>query len=252
VTAPAAAKVAPKPKPKPKPSVQPVDAGTAGDAPKPSRTKSATAGAATGAVGGPTGAAVGAATGFLTGGGGRKGRGSNKPLVAEFTICMAVLVLTPMVNNGADITVAKFMKKASATAAVFIILGFISAIGDAPRKAAQGIGFLMTLTILINERSVFGQVVKAVSGEGKPTTPARPESNPAAPLPTNNGNTPLPSTTSAPAIDYSDPFSLGATLGENVRSAATNGINRWEADLEARPGRSVAAKAWDEFLDLFR
>lgn len=96
---------------------------------------------------------------------GSKKTGS-KALVAEFVICMLILLLSPLTHSGADVTVAKFMKKGSATAGVFVILGFVSAGGGTARKVAQGLGLLMTLTVLLNERSVFGEIVKAVSGEG--------------------------------------------------------------------------------------
>lgn len=134
-------------------------------APRPSRVKSAAAGAAGGSVGGAPGAAAGAVAGLLTGGGGKRS-GGNKALVAEFSICMLILLLSPLTHQGGDVTVSKFMKKGSATAAVFIILGFISSAGGSARKVAAGIGLLMTLTILLNERSVFGELVKAVNGDG--------------------------------------------------------------------------------------
>lgn len=151
-------------------AVQPVDHGGAGHH---SKAGAVVKGAATGLVAGPEGAAAGAIGGALsdTGDDVRTYSASNKALVAEFVVCMAVLILTPLVNKGADVTVSKFMKKASATAGVFVVLGFVSAIGDTPRKAAQGIGFLVTLTVLINERSVFGQLVQAVGGKAPADTP---------------------------------------------------------------------------------
>ncbi len=146
-----------------KPAAQPVDAGTAGDRP-PGKAKRAAAGAAGGAVGGPGGAAAGAVTGLLSGGKGKR-TGGNKALVAEFVICMVLLGLSPLAHKGGNVTVSKFLKKGSATAAVFIILGFVSATGQTGRKVASGLGLLVTLTVLLNERSTFGVLVKAVGGE---------------------------------------------------------------------------------------
>lgn len=164
----AKAAAAAKPAEKAKPA-QPVDKGTAGDSHTPGRAKRAAAGAAGGAVAGPGGAAAGGIAGLLSGGGKKKRSGpGHRALVAEFVICMAILALSPMVDKGGDITTSKFMKKASATAAVFIILGFIASAGDTARKAANGLGLLMTMTVLLNERSIFGQLVKAVNGDGVP------------------------------------------------------------------------------------
>lgn len=149
-------------------AAQPVDHGTAGHAQKKaSRVKGAAAGAAGGAPAGPEGAAVGAVLGALTGGGGGKGkrRGpGNRALVAEFVICMAMLAMSPLVDSGGSVTTGKWMKKGSATAAVFIILGFVSSMGESAKKVAAGLGLLMTLSVLLNERSVFGVLVKAVGG----------------------------------------------------------------------------------------
>lgn len=153
--------------PKPASSSQPVDKATAGH--KPGKVSRVASGAAGGSAGGPWGAAAGALGGALAGG--KKKAGGQRALVGEFMICMVILLLSPMVDKGGNVTTGKFMKKASATAAVFIILGFIASTGDTARKAANGLGMLMTLTVLLNERSVFGQLVKAVNGAGVSTGP---------------------------------------------------------------------------------
>lgn len=145
------------------PDPEPAGSGPAGARPV-GRVKSAAAGAASGSGGGPSGAGLGALTGLLSGGKGKR-TGGNKALVGEFVVCMVLLGLSPLAEKGGDVTVGKFLKKGSATAAVFIILGFISASGQSGRKVASGLGLLMTLTILLNERSVFGTLVKAVGGE---------------------------------------------------------------------------------------
>lgn len=200
---------------------QPVDQGTAGH--KPGRIKSAASGAAGGAAGGPWGAAAGAVTGALTGGKGKKA-GGHKALVAEFMICMTILLLSPMVDKGGNVTTAKFMKKASATAAVFIILGFIGSAGDTARKAATGLGMLMTLTVLLNERSVFGQLVKAVSGSGVSVGPA---------IPLGGGEAADSGTTGS----LGQPLSLQdqTELGGGIASDAGTAVNRWVRGLFGDP-----------------
>jgi len=182
---------------------QPVDQGTAGHG---GRVKNAAKGAAGGAVAGPEGAAAGALAGLLAGGG--KRAAGNRALVAEFVICMVVLGLSPVV--GENVTVGKFMKKGSATAAVFVILGFISAVGPTSRKVASGLGLLMTATVLLNERSVFGRLVQAVNGRDVPIAGA---GTPAT------SSSPAPAAPPASGLDWSNPFSLGASLGDSIRHA---------------------------------
>jgi hypothetical protein len=195
---------------KPATTPQPVDQGTAGH--KPGRVKGAAAGAATGAVGGPGGAFLGGLAGGLTGGKGKSRSASGRrALVAEFVICMALLGLSPMVDKGGDITTSKFMKKASATAAVFIVLGFISSAGDTARKVANGLGLLMTLTVLLNERSAFGALVKAVNGDGvKISLPSGSQSG--------FSNEPAPGTTGAlgQPLSLQDQWELGGDFASNA------------------------------------
>lgn len=149
--------------------------------------------------------------------GGKPGRGS-KALVAEFVICMLILLLSPLTNGGGDVTVAKFMKKGSATAGVFVILGFVSVGGPTARKVASGLGLLMTATILLNERSVFGEIVKAVSGEGISTV--------TRPAPNVDPDTGLPITTNPdiPGFTFeTDPNTGGVTAQSDIA------VNRWGA-----------------------
>lgn len=139
----------------------------------------------------------------------------SKALVAEFVICMLILLLSPLTHSGADITVAKFMKKGSATAGVFVILGFVSAGGGTARKVAQGLGLLMTLTVLLNERSVFGEIVKAVNGEGVSIP---------KPAGASGGDDALPETDPTGEFTFTTDPTTGAVSAESNIA-----VNRWGA-----------------------
>lgn len=147
---------------------------------------------------------------------GAKKTGS-KPLVAEFVICMLILLLSPLTHSGADTTVSKFMKKGSATAGVFVILGFVSAGGGTARKVANGLGLLMTLTIVLNERSVFGEIVKAVSGEGV-----------SIPKPAGAGGGDDGITETDPTGEFT--FTTDPVTG-NVSAESNIAVNRWGANF---------------------
>jgi hypothetical protein len=125
------------------------------------------------------------ATGFLAGGGGRGksgGKGSkggrsrltgryDRVLLAEFVICMVLLGLSPLAKGADETSPRDFMKKGSATAALFIVLGLLSAIGPKTSKAAAAFGGLCTLVLLIDQRSAFGMLAKKLAPGGGSTAP---------------------------------------------------------------------------------
>jgi hypothetical protein len=154
---------------------------------------------------------------------GTKKTGS-KALVAEFVICMFILLLSPLTHSGADVTVAKFMKKGSATAGVFIILGFISVGGGSARKVANGLGALVTLTVLLNERSVFGELVKAVNGQGVSTVSSGGDQS-------QGGDGDIPLTPEGNPESLQDQLELGGGLAADI---GTN-INHWVRGLFGDP-----------------
>lgn len=176
--------------------------------------------------------------------GGKPGRGS-KALVAEFVICMLILLLSPLTNGGGDVTVAKFMKKGSATAGVFVILGFVSVGGPTARKVASGLGLLMTATILLNERSVFGEIVKAVSGEGVSTVSGS--------TGTGSADSGTPLTPGGNPESLQDQLELGGGLAADIGT----GINHWVRGLFGDPSVPPLSGVPDPstdpkgYLDLF-
>jgi hypothetical protein len=95
---------------------------------------------------------------------GRSGRGGSSPvlrssarrvLVAEFALCMVVLAFSPITDTAKAEGPGAFMKRASATMGVFFVLGLIATAGRGAARAAAGFGGLMTLVLLISNRSVF-------------------------------------------------------------------------------------------------
>lgn len=83
------------------------------------------------------------------------GGASRKLLVAEFTLCMVILAFSPITDKHKSEKPGAFMKRASATMGVFFVLGLISTAGRGAGKAAAAFGGLMTLTLLISQRSIF-------------------------------------------------------------------------------------------------
>jgi hypothetical protein len=79
-------------------------------------------------------------------------------LVAEFTACMAVLAFSPLTKTTEK--PQAFMKRASATMGVFFVLALIATAGRGASRAAAGFGGLVTLVLLISQRSIFTVLTK--------------------------------------------------------------------------------------------
>src|SRR3990172_2168317 len=82
-------------------------------------------------------------------GGGKSSRlapksSARKVLLAEFTLCMVVLAFSPVTDAKKTERPGAFMKRASATMGVFLILGLISTAGRGASRAAAAFGALMT------------------------------------------------------------------------------------------------------------
>lgn len=132
----------------------------------PSARKRAAQGAAEGARGGPEGALAGAAAGLLAGGkkhAARASGGGRKALVAEFGVCMALLLIAPLVGKSDD--AGAWMRKATAIVALFIMLGFLSAFGGTARKVANGLGLLVALGTLLSQQSSFTALLSAINSD---------------------------------------------------------------------------------------
>lgn len=96
-----------------------------------------------------------------------KGKGPSKALpkssarrvlIAEFALCMVILAFSPM--TGKAPTASAFMKRASAIMGLFFLLGLVSTGGRGASRAAAGFGGLVTLVLLISDRSIFTVLTK--------------------------------------------------------------------------------------------
>lgn len=126
--------------------------------------------------------AKGAGLGSMLDGGllGRAGRSASKTvlpasnarrfLVAEFAVCMVVLAFSPL--TGKSPTAGAFMKRGSAIMGLFFALGLVATAGRGAARAASGFGGLVTLVLLISERSIFTKLTSKLGkgvGEDDPS-----------------------------------------------------------------------------------
>lgn len=84
--------------------------------------------------------------------------GARKVLIAEFALCMVILAFSPM--TGKAPTASAFMKRASAIMGLFFLLGLVSTGGRGASRASAGFGGLVTLVLLISDRSIFTVLTK--------------------------------------------------------------------------------------------
>lgn len=145
-------------------------------------------GAAAGAALGPEGAVAGAVIGA-----GKKAMAAKKKkqaakrnagrsrglvgnprraLIAEFVICIILLALSPLAKPQGDLSAKKWMTKGSAMCLLFIILGLIGATGPRTQKVTAAFGALVTIALLIDQRSIFGVLVNSLGNASKDDTPS--------------------------------------------------------------------------------
>src|SRR5574342_190987 len=138
---------------------------------KPSVTGRAAGGAVAGgtaglAIGGPVGAGVGATLGGVGGGisGARAKKAykaamrqhpiAKKILVAEFTVCMVIIALSPLTDRHKDEPAGKWMRRMTAVMFLFILLGLVSAGGAGAAKLSAAFGGLVTVVLAVSERDL--------------------------------------------------------------------------------------------------
>jgi hypothetical protein len=83
---------------------------------------------------------------------------ARKYLLAEFCACMVVLGFSPL--TGKAPTAGAWMKRGSAIMGVFFVLGLVATAGRGASRAAAGFGALVTLVLLISDRSIFVTLAK--------------------------------------------------------------------------------------------
>jgi len=97
-----------------------------------------------------------------------------RALIAEFIVCMLLLGLSPLAKGPGEMGPVRFMKRGTATAAFFVILGLVSSAGAGAAKAAAMFGGLVTLVLLVDQREAFGKMAQLLNApdEGGEADPA--------------------------------------------------------------------------------
>lgn len=150
------------------------------------------AGAATGAaigsvVGGPgvgtaVGGGIGAVAGGVAGGSAKKAykralrpnTGARRVVVAEFVVCVVIAALSPLTDRRREEPPSAFMRRMAAIMGVFFILALMSAGGRGLAKFAAGLGGLITVALLVSERSVFTTIGGIFGRDNARRAPAKP------------------------------------------------------------------------------
>lgn len=202
----------------------------------------ATAGTAAGgtAASGATARGTAAATAGGTAGGTLGGKGKSKPkskgrpkaqraLIAEFLLCLLVLALSPLARGKNAVAPGDWMRKGSALCGVYLLLGLLSAVGPRTAKAAIAFGGLVAVVLVIDQRSVFTAIAKAVNRRSDPATDSEGiDTGPGlGPDGSTLGLTPGPGLGPSGTVLGSRPGAgLGAGLGPDGSVLGRPGINR--------------------------
>lgn len=88
-----------------------------------------------------------------------------RALVAEFIVCMLLLGLSPLAKKSGEMGPVRFMKRGTATAALFVILGLTSSIGTGAARASAMFGGLVTLVLLVDQREAFGRMATILTDQ---------------------------------------------------------------------------------------
>lgn len=107
-----------------------------------------------------------------------KGAGSSssswsptRALVAEFALCTVILALSPLAAPEGKTSPKDWMKRGSALCGVFMLLGMASSIGPKAGRASVALGGLITVVLLIDQRSMFGVISDRMKTTGTGSTP---------------------------------------------------------------------------------
>lgn len=87
---------------------------------------------------------------------------ARKMMIGEFIICIVLLGLSPLAAEK-DMGPIRFMKRGSATCAMFIVLGLVSALGKGAARASAMFGALVTLVLLVDQRGAFGKLAATLN-----------------------------------------------------------------------------------------
>ncbi len=87
-----------------------------------------------------------------------------RALIAEFVVCVLLLGLSPLAKGSGEMGPVRFMKRGSATCALFVILGLLSSAGRGAARAGAAFGGLVTLVLLVDQREAFGKLATIIAG----------------------------------------------------------------------------------------
>jgi hypothetical protein len=107
---------------------------------------------------------------------------SARPLMIEFLICFVVLGLgTIVAPEGSGDGVPRLMSRGTGLCLLFFVLGLVSGAGDGARRAAGGLGALVTVSYLVMSSDAHN-VLKWIAGfySTKGVTPTNPFANESA------------------------------------------------------------------------
>jgi hypothetical protein len=86
-------------------------------------------------------------------------------LIAEFIVCVIMLGLSPLAKGSGEMGPVRFMKRGSATCALFIILGLVSSGGRGAARAASAFGALIVVVLLVDQREAFGSLATLLTAD---------------------------------------------------------------------------------------
>lgn len=93
-------------------------------------------------------------------------------LIAELLVCVIVLALSPLSSPEGSVSAKDWMKRGTAVAALFIILGMVANVGPRSGRVAAAFGGIVALVLLIDQRSIFAVMTDKLRtlGADKPSS----------------------------------------------------------------------------------
>ncbi len=84
-------------------------------------------------------------------------------MIAEFIVCAVLLGLSPLAKGRGEMGPVRFMKRGSATCALFVVLGLVSSAGRGAARAAAMFGALVPLVLLVDPREAVGRLATVLT-----------------------------------------------------------------------------------------
>lgn len=84
-----------------------------------------------------------------------KASGARRLLVAEFVLCALVVAFSPLTTAHKTDSQGALIKRLSALAALFLLLGLLASAGRGTARVAAAFGGVVTVTLMVSDREVF-------------------------------------------------------------------------------------------------